>query len=54
MSAEMLVTGLNALYLAPMGVVSLVGTAAQLKLIAAFVGERPRRRYDYEIEVEDA
>jgi hypothetical protein len=54
MSAETLVTGLNALYLAPMALISLVGTAALLKLITTFRGERPRSLTSYDFEVEDA
>ena len=54
MTTETLVTGLNVLHLAPMGLVSLIGTAALLKLVAAFRRERPRPMIDYDFEVEDA
>ena len=53
MSAEILVNGLNALYLAPMALVSLVGTATLLKLISTFI--RTERPYSVELlTVEDA
>jgi hypothetical protein len=54
MSAETLVTGLNVLHLAPMGLVSLVGTAALVKLISVFRRETPRPMTDFDLEVEDA
>lgn len=54
MSPETLVTGLNVLHLVPMGLVSLVGTAALLKLIDAFRVERPRILTELDFNVEDA
>lgn len=54
MSAESLVTGLNVLYLAPMGLVSLIGTATLLKLISVLRREHPRPLADFDLEVEDA
>lgn len=53
MSAETLVTGLNVLHLVPMALVSLVGTATLLKLIAVFLQREPRRT-ELELLVEDA
>ena len=55
MSAETLVTGLNALYLVPMALISVVGTASLLKLISTFLGsEKPRRPAELNFSVEDA
>jgi hypothetical protein len=54
MSAQTLVTALNALYLIPMGLVSLVGTAALLKLVFTMFRSESHHQYDLFGNVEDA
>ena len=54
MSAEILVAGLNALYLVPMAVISVVGTAAMVKLALTFVQREPRTTLELSLTVEDA
>jgi hypothetical protein len=54
MSAETLVTGLNALLLVVFGLTSLVGTSALIKLIAAFIRGETRRPAEPTFSVEDA
>jgi hypothetical protein len=54
MFAETLVAGLNTLLLVAFGLTSLVGTAALLKLIAAFAGSETRRPVELNLTVEDA
>lgn len=54
MSAQPLFVSLNALYLALMALVSLVGTAALLKLIAVLVTPEQQHPFIQTLESEDA
>ena len=54
MFAEPFVNALNAVYLLLMGVVSVVGTATLIKLMAEFLHSGNRRSGVSELEVEDA
>lgn len=54
MSALSMVTGLNALYLAPMALISLVGTATMVKLALVLLRRDPQPRVRPLVDPEDA